>query len=269
MKLWWFKAVVGIIAGFAAVCGVPASAVVPEYDITVLKTYPHDPQAFTEGLLYKDGFLYEGTGLEGRSSIRKIRLKTGEIVQQRDLDPRYFGEGIVIWKNRLIELTYKSEIGLVYDFRTFVPISSFHYIGEGWGLTQDGTHLFMSDGSSDLRVLDPDSLTETGRIAVTCDGRPVHSLNELEWVDGEIYANIWQTSVIARIDPTTGQIVGLLDLSDLATRVGAGRTVDVLNGIAYDATGERLFVTGKFWPSVYQITLTRRSAVTGLCNALP
>ena len=269
MKLWWFKAVVGIIAGFAAVCGVPASAAVPEYDITVLKTYPHDPQAFTEGLLYKDGFLYEGTGLEGHSSIRKIRLKTGEIVQQRDLDPRYFGEGIVIWKNRLIELTYKSEIGLVYDFRTFVPISSFHYTGEGWGLTQDGTHLFMSDGSSDLRVLDPDSLTETGRIAVTCDGRPVHSLNELEWVDGEIYANIWQTSVIARIDPTTGQIVGLLDLSDLAARVGAGRTVDVLNGIAYDATGERLFVTGKFWPSVYQIILTRRSAVTGLCNALP
>jgi len=269
MKPWRFKAAVGLIAGLAAMCGVPAKAAVPEYDITVLKTYPHDPGAFTEGLLYKDGFLYESTGLERHSSIRKVRLQTGKVVQQRDLDPRYFGEGIVIWNNRLIELTYKSEIGFIYDLRTFAPISSFHYAGEGWALTQDGTHLFMSDGSSDLRVLDPDSLQQTGHIQVTCDGHPVRFLNELEWVDGEIYANIWLSSIIARIDPATGQVVGLLDLSALAARVGVGRTVDVLNGIAYDARGKQLFVTGKFWPSVYQIRQTRRQAVKGLCSALP
>ncbi|MFL5252978.1 MAG: glutaminyl-peptide cyclotransferase [Rhodopila sp.] len=261
---------VGIIASLlVAVWAAPANAAVPEYDITVLKTYPHDPRAFTEGLLYKDGFLYESTGLEQHSSIRKVQLETGRIVQERDLDPRYFGEGIVIWKNRLIELTWKSEIGFTYDARTFAPLSSFRYAGEGWALTKDATHLFMSDGSSDLRVLDPDSLKQTGRIAVTCDGHPVRSLNELEWIDGEIYANIWQTSVIARINPATGQVVGLLDLNDLAASVGAGRTVDVLNGIAWDAGGKRLFVTGKFWPSVYQISLARRAAAKGLCSTLP
>jgi glutamine cyclotransferase len=269
MKARRFKAVVDLIAGLAAAFGAPAAAAVPEYSVTVLNTYPHDPQAFTEGLLYADGFLYESTGLERHSSIRKVRLETGEVVQQRDVDPRYFGEGIVIWKNRLIELTYTSEIGFVYDLRTFAPVSSFHYTGEGWALTQDGTHLFMSDGTSDLRVLDPDSLKETSRIHVTCDGRPVRAVNELEWVSGEIYANIWQTNVIARIDPATGHVVGLLDLSDLAAQVGAGRSVDVMNGIAYDAKGKRLFVTGKFWPSLYQIAASPRQQAKGLCATLP
>jgi glutaminyl-peptide cyclotransferase len=269
MKDWTFKAAVGVIAGLAAAVGVHARAAVPEYGVTVVKTYPHDPQSFTEGLLYQDGFLYESTGLEGHSWIRKLKLETGKVLQQRDIDPRYFGEGIVIWKNRLIELTWKSEIGFVYDASSFAPLSSFHYSGEGWALTQDGTHIFMSDGTSDLRVLDPDSLTEAGRIHVTCDGRPVQAINELEWVNGEIYANIWQTNVIARIDPASGHVAGLVDLSDLAARVSVGHNVDVLNGIAYDAKGKRLFVTGKFWPSLFQITLTRRATVKNLCGTLP
>jgi glutaminyl-peptide cyclotransferase len=269
MKTWRCKAAVGIIAALVVTFGVRARAAVPEYGVTVLKTYPHDPQSFTEGLLYQDGFLYESTGLEGHSWIRKLNLETGKVLQQRDIDPRYFGEGIVIWKNRLIELTWKSEIGFVYDARSFTPLSSFHYSGEGWALTQDGTHIFMSDGTSDLRVLDPDSLKETTRIHVTCDGRPVKAINELEWVNGEIFANIWQTNVIARIDPASGHVAGLIDLSDLAAWISLVHNVDVLNGIAYDARGKRLFVTGKFWPNLFQITLTRRTAVKNLCGTLP
>src|ERR1700689_257593 len=187
-------------------------ATVPEYSATVVHRYPHDPQAFTEGLLYHDGFLYESTGRNGQSSIRKVVLRTGAVVQQKALDAGYFGEGIVVWKNRLIQLTWKNQIGFVYDLATFQQRSTFNYPGEGWALTQDGHHLIMSDGSSDLRFLDPDTLNEVSRIHVTCDGRDVHRINELEWVKGEIYANIWVTNFIARIDPATGNIVGLIDL---------------------------------------------------------
>jgi glutaminyl-peptide cyclotransferase len=263
------RTAVGLICALAADAFSPARADVPEYGVVVQETYPHDPHAFTEGLLYHNGFLYESTGLEGHSSIRKVQLATGRVLQQHDLAPQYFGEGIVIWNNKLIGLTYTTEIGFVYDLKTFKQISDFHYKGEGWALTKDSTHLFMSDGTSDLRVLDPDSLAQTGSIHVTCDGRPVHNLNELEWVKGEIYANVWKTPVIARIDPATGHVVGLSDLSDLATRAGVGRTADVLNGIAYDAKGNRLFVTGKFWPSLYQIALFRRSDGEDLCATLP
>jgi glutaminyl-peptide cyclotransferase len=265
----WTLAGAGLIIGVAAIASSCARAEVPEYGVVIQKTYPHDPHAFTEGLLYQDGFLYESTGLEGHSSIRKVRLATGQVLQEHDLDSKYFGEGIVIWKNRLIALTYTTEIGFIYDLRTFRQISDFHYKGEGWALTKDATHLFMSDGTSDLRVLDPDTLAQTASIHVTCDGRPVQNLNELEWVKGEIYANIWKTPAIARIDPATGHVAGLIDVSELATRVGVGRTADVPNGIAYDAKGDRLFVTGKFWPSLYQITLSRRSAGQDLCEALP
>ncbi len=269
MTMRTFSTVAGFILGLAAAAFHPARAEVPEYGIVVQKTYPHDPRAFTEGLIYQNGFLYESTGLEGHSSIRKVVLTTGQVVQEHDLAPKYFGEGIVIWNDRLIGLTYTTEIGFIYDLKTFRQISDFHYKGEGWALTKDSTRLFMSDGTSDLRVLDPDTLNQTGSIHVTCDSRPLRNLNELEWVKGEIYANIWKTPVIARVDPATGHVVGLVDLSDLATRVGVGRTADVLNGIAYDAEGNRLFVTGKFWPSLFQITLTRRSAGTDLCGALP
>jgi glutamine cyclotransferase len=258
-----------ILVGIAAMASAPGLAAVPEYGVVLLKTFPHDPHAFTEGLFYKDGFLYESTGRNGQSSIRKVVLETGEVVQEHGLDPQYFGEGIVNWKDRLIELTWKTEIGFVYEFGTFNPISDFHYPGEGWALTQDGSHLIMSDGTSELRILDPDTLTESRRIPVTCDGRPIHNINELEWIKGEIYANIWLTNVIVRINPATGEVAGLFDLSDLAVLADAGNTADVPNGIAYDADSDRLFVTGKLWPSLYQIALSPRPHTRDLCNVLP
>jgi glutamine cyclotransferase len=247
----------------------PTAAAVPEYTAVVLRTYPHDAGAFTEGLLYQDGFLYESTGLAGQSSIRKVLLETGEVVQHRDIDPRYFGEGIVIWQDKLIELTWKSHIGFVYDLATLRPRSNFHYAGEGWALTQDGHRLIMSDGTSDLRFLDPDSLGEIGRIHVTCDGRPIRNINELEWINGEIYANVWLTNVIVRIDPATGEVVGLIDLSDLPDVTAEHPADNVPNGIAYDAATDRMFVTGKLWKLVYQVRLAPRPRAKGLCQGLP
>jgi glutamine cyclotransferase len=235
----------------------------------VVKTYPHDPNAFTEGLLYRDGFLYESTGRNGQSSIRKVILQTGKVVRERDLDPQYYGEGIVIWKNRLIQLTWKNEIGFVYDLNTFEPRSNFRYPGEGWALTTDGSRLIMSDGTGDLRILDPNTLNETSRVHVTCEGRTVGNINELEWVKGEVYANIWLTNIIARINPSTGEIVGLIDLTDIVPSATKDVRESVLNGIAYDAAANRLFVTGKLWPTLFQITLSPRSAGKNLCQNLP
>ena len=269
MQMRMFTAMALVVAGLAAAVPGPAQAAVPEYSAVVVKTYPHDPGAFTEGLLYQDGFLYESTGLNGRSSIRKVVLDTGAVVQRHDLDQRYFGEGIVTWKDRLIGLTYKTEIGFVFNLGSFDQISDFHYKGEGWGMTKDASHLYMSDGTSDLRILDPETIAETGRIHVTCDGRPIKNINELEWIKGEIYANIWTTTVIVRIDPATGNVDGLIDVSNLLDLARADRTVDVANGIAYDAAGDRMFVTGKLWPSLYQITLSPRSNNSDLCHSLP
>lgn len=256
----------------AAMAGVPAWAAVPEYGVVVSKAYPHDPAAFTEGLLYQDGFLYESTGREGQSSIRKVNLQTGAVVQEHSIDKQYFGEGIVIWKDRLVELTWKNEIGFIYEAADFKPLADFHYSGEGWALTKDAAHLYMSDGTSDLRVLDPATLAETGRIHVTCDGRPIKNINELEWVKGEIYANIWLTNLIVRINPGSGEVAGLIDVSDLAgmaAQADAGHAVDVPNGIAFDEATDRLFVTGKLWPTLYQITLSPRPETQNLCSVLP
>jgi glutamine cyclotransferase len=251
-----------------AAMAIPAQAAVPEYTVTVVKTFPHDPKAFTEGLLYQDGFLYESTGRD--SSIRKVALQTGAVVLQHPIDKQYFGEGIVIWNNRLIELTWKNEIGFIYTADTFKPLSDFHYTGEGWALTRDASHLYMSDGTSDLRILNPNSLAEISRIHVTCDGKPVKNINELEWVKGEIYANIWLTNVIVRIDPASGKVVGLVDLTDLTALAGShGDAIDVPNGIAYDAATNRLFLTGKLWPALYQVTLSSRTEQKNLCAALP
>ena len=235
-------------------CGPSVPASVPTYSYQVVHTYPHDPDAFTEGLFYDDGFLYESTGLEGHSSIRKVRLETGEILQKRDLLPNYFGEGIVRWKDRLIQLTYRTEVGFIFDFKTFDLQKNFEYKGEGWALTTDGKRILMDDGSPDIRFWDPETLQETGRITVTDQGQSVKDLNELEWIKGEIFANIWQTDRIARIDPATGKIIGWIDLTGLlspAERQGA----DVLNGIAYDAKTDRIFVTGKKWPKLFEIRL--------------
>ena len=237
----------------------PAAAATPEYGYQVVHAYPHDPRAFTEGLFYLDGYLYESTGLEGQSNIRKEVLETGAVVQQRQLSPAYFGEGIVNWKDRLIQLTYQTQIGFVYDLANFKPRSSFHYTGEGWGLTEDGAHLLMSDGTEFIRTLDPETLKEVSRIAVTDQGQPVRNINELEWVKGEILANIWQTNQIARIDPKTGHVLGWIDLSGLLPRSDRTDNPDaVLNGIAYDAKADRLFVTGKLWHKLFEIRLVKK-----------
>jgi glutaminyl-peptide cyclotransferase len=236
-----------------------AAQAAPEYGYRVVHRYPHSTKSFTEGLFYKDGYLYESTGLEGHSAIQKEELKTGKVLQRREIDPRYFGEGIVAWKDRLIELTWRSQIGFIYDLKTFAPKGSFNYLGEGWALTEDGRRLIMSDGTPELRFLDPKTLKETGRIRVTDNGRPVGNLNELEYVEGQVFANIWMTDSIARIDPATGKVVGWIDLSGILqpADVVPGQT-DVLNGIAYDAKTKRLFVTGKMWPAVFEIELVRK-----------
>ena len=250
-------------ATFAAAFATPCAAAVPMYGFDVVHAYPHDMNAFTEGLLYLNGFLYESTGLEKQSSIRKVRLETGEVLQKIDIPPQYFGEGLVVWKRHLISLTWKSHVGFVFDLATLRLQRKFHYEGEGWALTQDGSRIIMSDGTAQLRFLDPATLQETGRIGVSLEGTPVDKVNELEWVRGEIYANVWQTNWVLRIDPASGRVLGLINLAGLLTpseRI-AGRT-DVLNGIAYDAQGDRLFVTGKNWPKVFEIRLRQTGEAT-------
>lgn len=224
---------------------------------SVVRSYPHDPEAFTQGLLYLDGVLYESTGLNGRSSIRRVRLETGEVLQIQRLDSKYFGEGMTVWKDRIVQLTYTTQIGFVYDRESFKQLRSFSYTGEGWGLTHDGKRLIMTDGSSYLRFFDPDTMKETGRVRVTDGGAPVEQLNELEFIKGEVYANVWGSHRIARIDPATGRVNRWIDLTGLLDPRLA-KDVDVLNGIAYDAEKDRLFVTGKLWPRLFEITVTPR-----------
>ena len=238
---------------------------VPEYGFQIVHMYPHDRSAFTEGLFYLNGFLYESTGLDiGRSLVRKVKLETGEVVQQHRLSDEYFGEGIVRWHDKLIQLTYKNQVGFVYDFNTFRQEREFPNPGQGWALTTDGKHIYM-DGSRDvnaessaaeIRIWDPETLKEVGVIRVTDGGRPVRNLNELEWVKGEIFANIWQTNRIARIDPKTGFVVGWIDLTGLLDPLDS-KGADVLNGIAYDGDHDRLFVTGKLWPKLFEIKVVK------------
>ena len=254
----WKKIKLGTVVTvpiFMCACG-HSQATVAEYGYEIVHTYPHDPSAFTEGLFYLDGFLYESTGLENQSSVRKVRLETGEVVQKHDLPPQYFGEGIVNWKDRLIQLTYRTQVGFVYDLGSFRVQRQFSYPGEGWALTQDGKRILMSDGTPDIRFWDPETLQEIGRITVTEESYPVKNVNELEWIKGEIYANVWMTDRIIRIDPASGKVTGRIDLTGLLSeRDRAASQPDVLNGIAYDAKGDRLFVTGKRWPKVFEIRL--------------
>jgi len=218
----------------------------------VVRSYPHDPQAFTQGLVFLDGVLYEGTGLNGRSGIRRVRLEHGEVLKLQKLEDRHFGEGIAVVGDSIVQLTWKSGVGFVYDRNTFQRTKTFNYSGEGWGLTYDGTRLIMSDGTASLRFLDPTSLKEIGRLEVRDGGRPVQQLNELEVVKGEIYANVWGTDRIARISPKTGAVIGWIDLTGILSPRDPAST-DVLNGIAYDAAKDRLFVTGKLWPKLFEI----------------
>ncbi len=228
------------------------------YGYRVVHTYPHDPKAFTQGLIYLDGYLYESTGLNGQSSLRKVDLRTGLVLQRHDLDPQLFGEGLTNWKDTLVQLTWKAQTGFVYDRATFRLLRAFQYRGEGWGLTQDGVHIIMSDGSSALRFLDPQDFHEVKRVVVTDGGVEVHELNELEFVHGQIYANVWQTDLIAIISPQSGHVTGWIDLSGLRPESVRGNSDAVLNGIAFDAARDRLFVTGKVWPELFEIQLERK-----------
>lgn len=244
-----------LVASGAAVQA-PATGL-PTYGYTVVRTYPHDPNAFTQGLQYLDGVIYEGTGLNGRSSVRRVKFETGEVLQQRATRPEHFGEGITIWQSDLIQLTWQSGLAFVYDRSTLTPRRTFTYAGEGWGLTHDNVSLIMSDGTETLRFLDPTTFKERRRLKVTAGGVPVARLNELEFVKGEVFANIWQTDHVARIDPKSGRVTGWIDLRGLLT-VRERAATDVLNGIAYDEAGDRLFVTGKLWPRLFEIKLQRR-----------
>jgi glutamine cyclotransferase len=257
-----FHVAAPILTAVALLAGISVAAPqrhTPVYGYKIVHVYPHDRAAFTQGLEYRGGFLYEGTGLNGQSSLRKVELETGKVLQQIPVDPQYFGEGITLLDQRIIELTWQSHRGFIYDRDTFRRTASFDYPGEGWGLTHDARQVFMSDGTAQIRIWDPSTLQETRRINVHDDAMPIASLNELEYVRGEIYANVWQTDKIVRIDPADGRVTGWIDLTGLLTPAEISEGADVLNGIAYDSLGDRLFVTGKLWPKLFEIRLVAKS----------
>jgi glutamine cyclotransferase len=257
-QLRWL--VVGVVAAVAV--AVVAWAQLGSYrapavaGFTVVAAYPHDPTAFTQGLAIEAGQLYEGTGQYGASTIRRVDLASGRPEKQRALGPRYFGEGIAILGGLLYQLTWQNGAVVVYDLETFEVERTMQYDGEGWGLTHDGRQLIMSDGSSTIRFRDPQTFAVTREIEVRADGVPLSMLNELEYVEGEIWANIWYDDRIARVSPVDGKVLGFIDLSTLYPRSARGSEA-VLNGIAYDAAAKRLFVTGKNWPQLYEIRVTR------------
>jgi len=227
----------------------------PAISYKVLNSYPHDRNAFTQGLVIDDGILYEGTGLYGQSTIRKVELETGKILQVRKIPLDFFGEGITLFGTRIIQLTWKSNVGFVYDKDSFKLIKTFHYPTDGWGITHDGTRLIISDGTSTLRLLDPNSFQELGRIDVRGRHGPVEELNELEYIQGEIYANIFRTDFIVKINPQTGKVTGWIYLKGLLRQEEIDHHIGVLNGIAYDSKNNRLFVTGKQYPRLFEIEL--------------
>lgn len=236
----------------------PASAqnaAIPVYPVEVIKTYPHDPSAFTEGLIFQNGALYESTGLEGQSELRKVDLVTGKVLQRRALAPNLFGEGLAALGGLLYQLTWTTKLGYTYDPVGFKPLKTFNYATEGWGLTQDGTNLIRSDGSSTLTYHKPGSFEVVRQLRVTANGKPVDNLNELEYVNGAILANIWLTDRIARIDPKSGEVTAWYDLSKLSANIPNRGSDDVPNGIAYDQNKGRLFVTGKRWPTLFEVGL--------------
>jgi len=257
-----------LLAGAALVCScsgpqgslpsvtpAPTPTIAFYYTYEVINTYPHDRNAFTQGLVYEDDVLYEGTGLKGRSSLREVELETGGVLQKLDLAEQYFGEGITIWGDGIIQLTWQSHVGFVYDKDSFELLHEFSYPTEGWGITHDSKRLIMSDGTSTLHFLDPETLEEIGSVQVYDSNGPLVRLNELEYINGEVYANIWQTDRIVRIEPETGRVTGWIDLTGLLSAEDLSQPVDVLNGIAYDAEHDRLFVTGKLWPKLFEIRL--------------
>jgi glutamine cyclotransferase len=226
---------------------------VVKYSYKIIKTFPHDPGAFTQGLVWDEGALYEGTGLYGKSSLRKTKLESGEVLKKVKLPAQFFGEGVTIFHDKIIQLSWRSKIGFVYDKNTLNVIRTFRYDNEGWGITHDGNKLIMSDGSANLYFLDPGTFKEIGKIEVHDEMGPVTKLNELEYIHGQIFANVWKTDRIAIIDPRNGQVKGWIDLQSLTDLAGGDRSQKTLNGIAYDKERGRLFVTGKLWPKIYEI----------------
>jgi glutamine cyclotransferase len=251
------KTLVSLSLGCFLCAAASAQAAIPVYRYLVKNTYPHDTGAFTEGLFFKDGQLYESTGQKGQSSLRRVDLKSGRVLQKKELAAQYFGEGTTAVGENIVNLTWQSNVGFIFDARTFTLKGRFNYKGEGWGLASDANHVYMSDGSADIRILDPKTLDEQRRIHVTADGKPITQLNELEMVEGQLFANVWGSDVIARIDPDSGNVVGWIDLTGLLPPGQRGTTnADaVLNGIAYEPKAHKLYVTGKLWPKLFEIEL--------------
>jgi glutaminyl-peptide cyclotransferase len=236
----------------------PAPLRITSYTFEVINTYPHDPEAFTQGLVYHQGALYESTGLNGQSSIRKVDLQTGEVLKKVDVPPQFFGEGLALLHGRAYQLTWQTQHGFIYDLESFKLLNTFKYTGEGWGLTHDGQWLMMSDGTHQIRFLNPDTFEVQRVISVSEGARQINNLNELEYIKGEIYANVWLTDRIARIDPQTGRVLAWINLTGLLPPEDQIRNDAVLNGIAYDEANDRIFVTGKLWPKLFEIRLKQR-----------
>lgn len=250
-------ATIAAVLPFAGVSGLLGASLLelPQRSFKIVNSYPHDPEAFTQGLIFHDGDLYESTGGWGTSSLRQVELETGRVLRKRDLPGQYFGEGLTLWRDRLIQLTWTTGIAFVYDVQTFQQTGSFSYGGEGWGLTHDGQRLLLSDGSDILRSFDPETYQEIGRVNIVEGRVPVTLINELEYVHGQVWANIFTQDIIAQIDPLNGNVVSWLDFSgmfDVQRRISPEA---VLNGITCDSTTGRIFVTGKLWPRIYELSL--------------
>jgi glutaminyl-peptide cyclotransferase len=244
----------GSIVSAAALLLFAASSIHAE-NFRIIHSYPHDRHAFTQGLIYLDGHLYESTGIKGQSTLREEEIETGRIIRMQLVSDQYFAEGLTDWKDTLIQLTWQSHVALVYDRATFHLVRTFHYDGEGWGLTHDAKSLILSDGTATLRFFDPDTFKERGQVTVKDHGKAITYLNELEFIHGEIYANVWYSNRIARISPATGRVLGWIDLKGLIPRDQLSSDQAVLKGIAYDPGHDRLFVTGKLWPRIFEIAV--------------
>lgn len=255
MRVLPFQRFLACLLFLAVGTGGFAADAVPFLDFEIVAEYPHDPDAFTQGLTFDRGELFEGTGRNGASSLRRVDLESGEILQRRNIGARFFGEGITVLGSRIYQLTWQSHIGFVYDRDSFEQLRTFFLPGEGWGLTDDGEQLIVSDGTATLRFLDPETFSEKRRVTVTDAGAPLARLNELEYIDGQVWANVWYSNLIVRIDPDSGAVTAKVDLSSLNQQ---RQQDDVLNGIAWDEESRRLFVTGKLWPRLYEIRLVEQ-----------
>lgn len=232
---------------------IPCAFAADQYTLEIVTQHPHDREAFTQGLVYADGELFESIGRRGKSALRRVDLASGKVLAQTRVEDRYFAEGLALVDNRLIQLTWKAGTGFIYDRKSLKQLGSFSYPGEGWGLTYDGVRLILSDGTPVLRFLDPDTFAQTGSLTVTHLGKPISQLNELEMVNGEVWANLWRYDLIARIDPENGHVIGLINASELRKNVTGLNKIDVLNGIAYDPSQKKLLLTGKLWPRIFEV----------------